>query len=67
MKRAFLLLSVLAAFASCSGGDQGSEVDVAVPVSVEEIALRPIEEFVVARHALLAAGTRPAIAGSGTT
>lgn len=34
--------------ASCTGGDGGSDIEVAVPVSVEEIKPLSIEEFVVA-------------------
>ncbi|MCK4550238.1 MAG: efflux transporter periplasmic adaptor subunit, partial [Candidatus Krumholzibacteria bacterium] len=48
MKRITLLSIVLLAFISCGGGDQGADVEVAVPVSVEEMVLGPIEEFVTA-------------------
>ncbi len=48
MKKITLLSIVLFAFASCGGGEQGADVEVAVPVSVEEIVLGPIEEFVTA-------------------
>ena len=48
MKKITLLSIVLFAFASCGGGDQGADIEVAVPVSVEEMVLGPIEEFVTA-------------------
>ncbi len=43
-----LLSIVLFSFASCGGGEQGADVEVAVPVSVEEMVLGPIEEFITA-------------------
>ncbi len=48
MKRITLLLIVLSVFASCDSGEDGVDVEVAVPVSVEEMVLGPIEEFVTA-------------------
>ncbi len=48
MKRITLLSFALLAFASCGGGDEGMDVEVAVPVSVEEITPGSIEEFVTA-------------------
>jgi membrane fusion protein (multidrug efflux system) len=46
-KRALISVILLVA-ASCGGGDGGSDVEVAVPVSVEEISPGSIEEYVVA-------------------
>lgn len=43
-----LLLLTLVLLASCDGGDEGRDLEVAVPVSVEEIQPGSIEEFVVA-------------------
>ncbi len=48
MKRLTLLSIVLMVFASCDGGEDGADVEVAVPVSVEEMIPGPIEEFVTA-------------------
>ena len=48
MKRIMLLSIVLFVFASCGGGEPGADVEVAVPVSVEEMVLGPMEEFVTA-------------------
>ena len=48
MKKITLLSIALLTFASCGGGDEGTDVEVAVPVSVEEIAPGSIEEFVTA-------------------
>ena len=48
MKKSILLLSVLLTFASCGGDDAGSDVEVAVPVSVEELQPGSIEEYVTA-------------------
>ena len=47
-KLLLLILSALPVFASCDGGDEGRDLEVAVPVSVEEIRPASIEEFVVA-------------------
>jgi len=43
-----LLSIVLVTFASCGGGDEGVDIEVSVPVSVEEMVLGPIEEFITA-------------------
>jgi membrane fusion protein (multidrug efflux system) len=47
MKKSFLPLAVVClAFASCGNQDQNLNADVEIPVSVEDIRLRPIEEFI---------------------
>jgi membrane fusion protein (multidrug efflux system) len=48
VKRISLLSFALLAFASCGGGDGGADVEVAVPVSVEELIPGSIEEFITA-------------------
>ena len=52
MKKSYLLSALvsvaLLAFASCGDGDSGADVEVAVPVSVEEMTPGSIEEFVTA-------------------
>jgi RND family efflux transporter MFP subunit len=45
-KKIFLFASVLLAFVSCRNQDQNLTADVEIPVSVEELKLKPIEEFV---------------------
>ncbi|MDZ7339111.1 MAG: efflux transporter periplasmic adaptor subunit, partial [candidate division KSB1 bacterium] len=47
MKRELWLLFGLLLFVACGGRETGGETDIAVPVSVEEVKLRPIEEFIV--------------------
>lgn len=56
MKR-LLLMTLCAAglTAACDGGDEGRDLEVAVPVSVEEIRPGSIEEFVVATGSVRAA------------
>jgi membrane fusion protein, multidrug efflux system len=47
MKRNIILFgAVLIAFASCRNKDQNLTADVEIPVSVEELKLKPIEEFI---------------------
>jgi len=47
MKKSIILLTALiAAFAGCRNQDQNLMADVEIPVSVEELKLKPIEEFV---------------------
>ncbi len=48
MKRILIVSAILLALSSCGGGDESSDVEVAVPVSVEEITPGSIEEFVTA-------------------
>jgi len=48
VKRVTLVSFALLAFASCGGGDGQPDVEVSVPVSVEELAPGSIEEFVTA-------------------
>ena len=45
MKSKFFLLIGLIILMSCGNPDTGSDTDIAVPVSVEEIKFKPIEEF----------------------
>lgn len=47
MKKFVWLCFVLLALSACGGDDQGIETEIAVPVSVEEVRLRSIEEFVI--------------------
>lgn len=47
VKTRLLLLLGLLVMVSCGGRETGGETNIAVPVSVEEISLRPIEEFIV--------------------
>jgi membrane fusion protein (multidrug efflux system) len=47
MKKSFIIIaSVAIALAGCRNQDQNLTADVEIPVSVEDIRLRPIEEFV---------------------
>lgn len=47
MKKSIILLTALiAAFAGCRNQDQNLTADIEIPVSVEELKLKPIEEFV---------------------
>jgi len=45
VKSTFLLLIGLLILMSCGNPDTGSDTEIAVPVTVEEIKLKPIEEF----------------------
>ncbi|MFC1693926.1 efflux RND transporter periplasmic adaptor subunit [Candidatus Latescibacterota bacterium] len=47
MKKLFILLSIFIIFWGCGSPDTQMDVNVEVPVSVEEVSLKPIEEFVV--------------------
>jgi membrane fusion protein, multidrug efflux system len=47
MKKSIFIIAVsLIAFISCRNQDQNLNADVAIPVSVEDIKLKPIEEFI---------------------
>lgn len=48
MKRIILAVAVLLVISSCGGNDTSVDTEISVPVSVEEIKLRSIEEFIVA-------------------
>lgn len=48
VKRYFLLLMGILILAGCGGGDSDVETEIAVPVSVQEIKKKPIEEFLIA-------------------
>ncbi len=46
MKKLVLALVLALAFASCRNQDQNLTADVEIPVSVQDISLKPIEEFI---------------------
>lgn len=46
VKRGIVLFLFILLLAGCGGQDVGTETDITVPVSVEEIKLKPIEEFI---------------------
>ncbi|MEZ5010310.1 MAG: HlyD family efflux transporter periplasmic adaptor subunit [Bacteroidales bacterium] len=47
MKKAYLILAAVALFfAGCNNQDQNLDADVEIPVSVEDITLKSIEEFI---------------------
>ncbi|HEX2974798.1 MAG TPA: efflux transporter periplasmic adaptor subunit, partial [Bacteroidales bacterium] len=47
MKKIFLIIATIAvAFTSCRNQDQNLNADVEIPVSVEDLKLRSIEEFI---------------------
>ena len=46
MKKIFLFIAFIFALISCRNQDQNLTADVEIPVSVEELKLKPIEEFV---------------------
>lgn len=46
MKKTFILFTLIVAIVSCRNQDQNLTADVEIPVSVEELKLKPIEEFV---------------------
>ena len=46
MKRTFIPLTLFILFIACGSPDTQVETDIASPVSVEEIAYKPIEEFI---------------------
>lgn len=45
MKERFVLLFAVLLLINCGGPETGSDSEIAVPVTVEEITLKPIEEF----------------------
>jgi membrane fusion protein (multidrug efflux system) len=47
--------AILVICASCGGGDDVPETEIAAPVSVQEIALQPIEEYIVGTGTVKAA------------
>ncbi len=46
MNRFFYLLGIIAIISACQQSDSGDELDISVPVSVEDINKSPIEEYV---------------------
>ncbi|MBS1231434.1 MAG: efflux transporter, family, subunit [Bacteroidetes bacterium] len=46
MKKFIILLTLLTSFAACRNRDQNLTADVEIPVTVEELSLRSIEEYV---------------------
>ncbi len=48
MKRFLVFLAAIAAFSSCGGDETTVDNEISVPVSVEEIALKPIEQYIMA-------------------
>lgn len=46
MKKIIFLFIIITSFAACRNRDQNLTADVEIPVSVEELSLRPIEEYV---------------------
>jgi RND family efflux transporter MFP subunit len=46
MKKSLLIIAVIMAVAGCRNRDENLAADVEIPVSVEEIRLKPIEEYV---------------------
>ncbi|HSG29498.1 MAG TPA: efflux RND transporter periplasmic adaptor subunit [Candidatus Krumholzibacterium sp.] len=48
MKTILPLLTVIMIMASCGGGDDSVDTEISVPVSVEEVTLKPIEQFITA-------------------
>jgi RND family efflux transporter MFP subunit len=63
----FLSIALLAllTFTSCGGGDEGADIEVAVPVSVEEMTPGSIEEFVTATGTVKASMEATITAESG--
>lgn len=55
MKTKAIFISGLLLFAACGGDDSDVGTEIAVPVTVEEIKLKPIEEFIVATGTMQAA------------
>ena len=47
MKRIAVLLLSISMLLACGGQEQSLETEIVVPVSVEEIRRKPIEEFIV--------------------
>ena len=48
MKRLLFVLAATAAFSSCGGDQAAIDTEISVPVSVQEIALKSIEQYIVA-------------------
>jgi membrane fusion protein (multidrug efflux system) len=46
MKKSFIIIAAFIALAGCRNQEQNLNADVEIPVSVEDIRLKPIEEFV---------------------
>lgn len=55
MKAKVCCAALLIIFASCGGGDGVPETEIAAPVSVQEITLQPIEEYIVGTGTVKAA------------
>lgn len=55
MNERALWIALLIVFASCGGGDGVPETEIAAPVSVQEITLQPIEEYIVGTGTVKAA------------